>query len=400
MSNYLKIFTGFRGFNKVLNTLEQKSHISKLSQKAVARYKAKLGGELESDTLFSFAKKHPLRDRNLEISEDGLIFCRMDNNVPKDGYIRTTHDLIVNADGSRGVRNSLHGSLNHAVGFNGLYGWDTYKYLYLIPFRKISNLVGGTPVDFYTRGSVNIPRGAVIVRQNSSIPTGKYKITNARLIDEFKDLTGVKVIETAQKPHSVSKQILKKMGYEVQNEGKVFGWGDNVDESFLRFLNKKALISAVHLYTPNSKCEQMMEFIFNRAHFNRAWEVVEDGKVIFNYKDEYLKLIPYLEEFSKKHNYPLDFDVKKLQTIIQKSATPKEAAARIRSELKYCSSVPNFVSVDEKSMIRQSKMIIGSANEICRKLDELVIRKVHGELVDEEISELTKKVSAINITDY
>ena len=399
MVNCSKIFTMFRGLGETSNVIEQKSHIVKLSQKAVARYKAKLGGSLDSEGLFSFAKKHPLRSEDGEILEDGLIFCRMDNNLPKDGYLRTMHNSIIMEDGSRGARNSLHGSLNHAVGFNGLYSWDNYKYLYLIPSKKIPNVVGGTPIDFYTHGNVRIPRGAVIVRQNSSVPEGRYKITNARLIDEFKDLKGVKVIETAQKPHSVSKQILKNLGYEVQNEGKVFGWGDSVDKSFLRFLDKKDLITAIHVYTPNSKCEQMLEIIFNRAHFDKAWEVVKDGKVIFNYKDEYVKFIPYLEELSKKYNYPLDFDVKKIQTIIQQSNTPKEAANRIRAELKYCSSVPQFYSVSEKSMVMQSKVIVGSANEFCRKNDELIIRRVHGENVDEELAELTKKASDIDLVD-
>lgn len=324
----------------------------------------------------------------------------MDNNVPKDGYIRTARDLIVNADGSRGVRDSLHGSLNHAVMGHMLSSWDEHKYLYIIPIEKIPNIVGGTPVDIFTHGSVKIPRGTVIVRQNSSIPAGKYKITNARLIDEFKDLKGIKVVETAQKPHSVSAQILKKMGYEVQNGGLGIGWDDKVDKSFLSFLRKKGFISAIHSGTPNAKCEQMIEFIFNRAHFDRNWEVVENGKVIFNYKDEYLKLIPYLEELSKKYNYPLDFDVKKLQIIIQKSATPKEAAACINSELKICSEVPEFRLIDEKNMITQSKVLIGSANEICRKMDEIVISKIQGKLTDEVDAEFAKKMSTVNITDW
>ena len=75
----------------------------------------------------------------MEILEDGLIFCRMDNNVPKDGYIRTARDLIVNADGSRGVRDSLHGSLNHAVMGHMLSSWDEHKYLYIIPIECLNS---------------------------------------------------------------------------------------------------------------------------------------------------------------------------------------------------------------------------------------------------------------------
>ena len=379
MSNWLKIANLFRTTS---NAARQKSHVVRLSPKQIerykARYKAKTEGDLWSATLFSFARKHSLRDGNGEILEDGLIFCRMENNLPKDGSLRTARDLIIKEDGARGARNSLHGSLNHAVGFNGLYSWSDSKYSYMIPLKKIPNLVGGTPVDLFTHGSVRIPPGTVIVRQNKEIPAGRYKVVNAKLIDEFKDLRGVKVIETSQKPHSVSKQIITKLGYEAQEEGMLIGWGDHVDKTFLKFLNKKGLVPAAHCNTPNSKCEQMIEFIFNRAHFDRSWEVVQDGKVIFSYKDEYSRLIPYLEELSKKYNYPLDFDVRKLQTIILESASPKEAANRIRTELKYCSSVPDFLSVDEEAMIKQSKMIVGSANRICRKVDDMAVDMVTG----------------------
>ena len=255
-------------------------------------------------------------------------------------------------------------------------------------------------MDFYTRGSVKIPRGAIIVRQNSSIPAGKYKITNARLIDEFKDLKGVKIVETNQNPHDVSAQILKKMGYDVQDGGMALGWDDKVDKSFLSFLHKKGLISAMHSATPNSKCEQMIEFIFNRAHFDRSWEVIENGKVIFNYKDEYLKLIPYIEGFAKKHNYPLDFDVKKLHKIILESDTPKEAGARIKSELKYCSIVPNFVFVNEEDFIKQSKLLIGSANEICRIIDEAAVDMIQGKCSSIDDALLNQKINSVNYTDW
>lgn len=368
----------FTVLKKIISTTSHDNHIRKVSQKALARYKNKAFGEINSDGLFSFAKKHPLKNKNNEILEDGLALCRMDNNIPQKDMLRTTRDLITGEFNSKGVRNSLHFSLNHPVIGHESADWSKHKYFYIMPFNKVPNIVGGSPVDIFTKGSVRIPKGTVIVRQNMNIPEGKYKITRAQAIEEFKDLKGVKVIETNKPAHNVGEQILKKLGYEPQIGGLSYGWNDIVEPEFLNFLKQKGLFSAVHAFTPNARIEQLLELIFNRGHFNREWTVTNNGQKIFDFKDEYIKVLKYLEEFSQKNNYPIDFNTKKIMAIIQEAKTPKEAAKRINQELKLCTQVPQFIDVDDMSFIGQSKLLIGSANPISKKYNQQMADAING----------------------
>ena len=152
----------------------------------------------ESKNLFSFAKRHPLKTSGQELNEDGMLLTHLGDFLPRDGYIDTARSAI------GASRDSVHFAVNHAVTSHLGGSWVDKKFAYLIPMRAArasgeNTFVGGIASDFYSHGRVKIPEGAIIVRRTESIKPGKFRISDASKIDEFKDLHGVKVIETSNR---------------------------------------------------------------------------------------------------------------------------------------------------------------------------------------------------------
>lgn len=287
----------------------------------------------ESNRLFSFAKKHNFLNSKGTLSEDGLILTHMTDFAPSKGVIDTARTAI------NGARNSVHFAVNHGVTSHEFGNWSEKNYAILMPMksaRKIKGnlFAGGVATDFYSKGAVRIPKGSVIVRKNSKIPAGKYRISDAAKVEEFKDLRGVKLIETSNQNMKESiDNIIKKMGYDLKNTDNPWYWGNNKADTqrfehfslFNKFLTKRGMKPMFHTYTPNGKIEMMIERINMRSLKNNSWTVTTNGKQIADYKKEYLKVLNYIEKYAAGQGYPLDFDTKIIKKIIKNSSTPKEA---------------------------------------------------------------------------
>jgi len=374
-----------------------------------------LEGDLYSNDLFSFARKHPLKNASGEISEDGLVLCRMDNYNPVNGIIRTQRDAVVSQDGLHAVRNSIHFSLNSPVENQFADFWSKNKNLYLIPYKNVDNIVGGSAVDIYTKGSVRIPKGTVIVRQNNAVAAGKYRVKDASAIEEFKDLHGVKVVETARTPYQVATSVIKKMGYEVQ-EGGQYGWGDAISLTFVNFMRKNNKFLAAHSNTPNGKIEQIINHLKMRSMMGKSWECTEDvtrvlppellnttgtvlkaenGKIILkaDLKKEYLDMLNYVEKYAKNTGYPIDFDVKKLKQFISTAQTPKDAMQRINKELKLDPIVlTNNIECSESQFFFSSRMLVGSSGKAGQEVDNTIYKYVNGK-INSKINDLGSDIT-------
>lgn len=287
----------------------------------------------ESNRLFSFAKKHNFLNSKGTLNEDGLILTHLTDFAPSKGVIDTARTAI------NGSRNSVHFAVNHGVASHELGDWSKKNYAILMPMKgtrriKSNTFAGGVATDFYSKGAVRIPKGSVIVRKNSKIPAGKYRISDASKVEEFKDLRGVKVIETSNPNMKESvDNIIKKMGYDLKNTDNPWYWGNNQADKqrfehfslFNKFLTKRGMKPMFHLYTPNGKIEMMIEHINMRGLKNNSWTVANSGKQIADYKKEYIKVLNYIEKYAAGQGYPLDFDTKIIKKIIKNSSTPKEA---------------------------------------------------------------------------
>ena len=263
----------------------------------------------------------------------------MTNYAPTENVIKSLRDATKEANGVVRARDSVHFSLNHPVQGHESGNWNDTKYAILMPFKATvkanvpGKFFGGTPVDLYTKGSVKIPEGSVIVRQSSTIPAGKLKITNAEAIEEFKTLKGVKVLETSGNVHEITGNAIEMMGYtkQVGNTYQMLGQQTTNIEELLKnkkvweeFAKKTGLTTAVHTYTPNGRAEYMIDSIDLLAGKN-SWI---RGNI--DYRKQFLEVI---SEIKGKSN-SISFDINKLEEIIKVSQTPKEAINRIASDLK------------------------------------------------------------------
>ena len=290
----------------------------------------------KSKELFPFAKKHMLKSANGKILEDGLILTHLSNHAPRNGFIDTARS------GAGQTRDSVHFAVNHGVAGHAFGNWGSSEYAVLIPMRAArqaagNKFVGGNAADFYSKGRVRIPKGSVIVRRSASIPKGKYRISDASKIKKFKELHGVKVIETSSKDMvSEVNSIINRLGYETKS-ADLYYWGKSLKDYdlFNSYLRANGMKPMIHTYTPNGKTELLIEHLFCRFADAKGW-IVKDkaGKVILDYKQEYLQALKYIDEFAKRTGFSKDFDTQKLAEIIKKASTPQKAIKLIERQLK------------------------------------------------------------------
>lgn len=293
---------------------------------------------VNSKKLFSFATKHSLFDKSGAFNKDGLALVHLTDFAPTEGIIKSAKDAI------GWSRNSVHFSVNHSVVSHSMGNWSTRKYAVIMPFEKTvktkgNKIIGGVATDLYSRGSIKIPKGSVIVRYNANIPKGKYRITDSSKIEEFKRLKGIKVIESSDKDMpKITDDIITKLGYETKSTQSPFRWGrqygDNngyeLLDKFNNFLKKHKMRPMFHTYTPNGRIEALCENLGFRSGHSNTWIVKDkNGEIILNYKDKYIKILEDIEEQTKVQNYKSELNISKLIEIINNSKTPKEAEQAI-----------------------------------------------------------------------
>ncbi len=291
-----------------------------------------------SKKLFSFATKHSLFDKSGEFSQDGLVLVHLTDFAPTEGIIKTAKDAIGH------TRNSVHFAVNHAVVSHGMGNWSARKYAVIMPFestvkKKGNKIIGGVATDLYSRGSIKIPKGSVIVRHNANIPKGKYRVVDSSKIEEFKKLKGIKVIESSEENMpKVTDDIITKLGYETKSTSFPLRWGKEYGDNngyemldkFNKFLKRHKMKPMFHSYTPNGRIEAICENLGFRAGHSNTWIVKDkNGEIILNYKDKYIKILEDIVENAKTHNYKSEYDISKLIEIINNSKTPKDAERTI-----------------------------------------------------------------------
>lgn len=306
--------------------------------------------------------------------------------------------LIDTARSGAGLsRDSVHFAVNHGVQAHFGGSWQTCEYAVLMPVNVArqtagNRFVGGVAADFYSKGKVKIPKGSVIVRRNARVPEGKYRISDASKIEQFKQLHGVKIIETASTDMvSDVDNILCRMGYKVKS-GEAMSWGGSLSDFnlFNSYLRANGMKPMLHTYTPNGKIEMLIDHLNSRSTVATDW-VVRDkaGKVILDYKQEYLQAIKYIEEFAKRTEFLKNFGTKQLAKIIKSSSSPKEAIKLIESQfqIKSMEVIPSNTS--ELKSFQLFRMLVGGS-----KSTEITDNLVLDYLKHANKSSLTRMVNA------
>lgn len=351
----------------------------------------------KSKQLFSFATKHRLKTPKGKLLEDGMILTHMSNFAPRNGFIDTARS------GAGMARDSVHFAVNHGVSAHLGGNWTNSEYAVLMPFdaarETVGNkFVGGIATDFYSKGRVRIPKGSVIVRRSTSVPDGQYRISDAAKIDEFKDLHGVKIIETSSTDMKATvDNVVQRLGYRVKQGNTTAGdWGGGNDFNlFNSYLRKHGMMPMLHSYTPNGKTEQLIQHLKCRVDNNAEWIIKDEaGKVIIDYQKEYLQNLKYIDNFAKKTGFPIDFDTKQIAQIVRTSKTPQEALNLIESRLKFKSMEPLQKNVPELNLLQWYRATVGGdkAAEITDNIALRLLKKANKKTVEE----LANAPSAIN----
>ena len=291
----------------------------------------------QSKNLFSFATKHNLFDKTGAFNKEGIVLVHLTDFAPTDGIIQSARNAIGY------TRDSVHFSINHSVVSHSMGDWASKKYAIILPFEKTiktkgNKIVGGFPADLYSKGSIRIPKGSVIVRYNSEIPKGKYRILDSSKICEFKKLKGIKIVESSDaNMQNVADNVITKLGYDLKSTEEFLIWGSKYGKNngylmldkFNKFLKHHKMKPMLHTYTPNARIERLCENLCFRAEHCNSWLVKgKDGKIILDYKEKYIEILENIIQDAKKYN-KTDYDINKLIEIVKQSKTPLEAEKSI-----------------------------------------------------------------------
>ena len=334
---------GIKAFTKTASNSTASATTKVISKTPLPRFKIRRTGLFRADnSLFPFAKFHPLETAAGKLREDGMILCHMTEHLPThDGKILSVFDALGR------TRNSVHFSVNHPVTEHMLGdAWSQMPYAVLMPMKSALKqngncFVGGIAVDFFSRGSVKLPKGTIIVRRAKDVPEGALRVINARTIERFKNLRGVRIIETSdERVYDAAKKVIKKLGYEYRGSCDSELWGELSSElhentgKFTKFLKSKGLKAAYHSSTPNGSFEFLLADIQLLARFDKSWVININGKNIYSYKNSILKMLRNIKAQAKRENLPLDVNIDAVISIVKKSSTPKEAASILREKMK------------------------------------------------------------------
>jgi len=140
-----------------------------------------------------------------------MVAVHLTDTFPSSGVINTTGDYVSERDGIkvRLPRHSIHFSLNGPVGAHMMGSWDGKKYAILIPLNKIAKrIVTLNPVDTWTVGKLNLPRGSLILAHQEDL--------------KRKNPGNAKILPVEGDVHQAVRDKIKEMGLPVAGIG---GWG-------------------------------------------------------------------------------------------------------------------------------------------------------------------------------
>ncbi len=277
----------------------------------------------------------------LNIEPEALVLVHMTHYEPDNGLVLSTRDKL------GGSRNSVHFSLNHPVTRHRC-SWDDCACAVIMPYSSTVKLNGddkfieGMPNDLYTNGSVKIPEGSIIMKQNLELEAGTIDIS------EHPSIKGVKIIETSELPHDLVPFVIEKMGYtHLQADGPMglfsqsANKGNEIDSamdnffSWKEFCETQGIKATRHTGSATDIAEKVIENV-SMLCVKNSWI---DSK--YNQKDFRKKLFEYIDyaKSLQQKGYFISYDLELLRTILKESVTPKEAVSKIQEKLGFHPSV-------------------------------------------------------------
>lgn len=351
--------------NEILNKAAQNPLTASIGQSMVK--KRVLG-------LFDLSSPLPFENKTMqkfdEISPEKLLLVHLTDFLPKKGIINTTYQA------SGFPRNTLHFALNHAVinpAPNMHQGWENKPYAIFVPFKKISfdSMIGGKYNDFMLEGSLKLPDGSFIYRQNPDIQQGKVLFSDAS--DFLGASRGTTLIEANEPVYDMADLLVEKLGYT--NLKRMHAKHVGLDMNTVNLLNDARLTKTAPFegktsaealcerlgipFKENEELEKQWGDIWNKfakslhvsdtihdaSNYRKLEEVFETVEILESGEFDWSKkltsdmdcrafLLSVLDEILQSQDkIPSFVDIKKLRGIIEKSSSPKDAIKQIQEKL-------------------------------------------------------------------
>lgn len=260
--------------------------------------------------LFSWAKKKP--DLSLsKINPDSLVMVHRTSYFPKNGKIMSTGEVTKKITGVSEYRPTIHSSLNksvteHAVGAD----WNDMEYSIIFPFKEMissrpkSTVIGGIHDDFFVMGSINLPRGSVVLKRTSGIPKESLKVSEI--------FDGIKLVETsADDMVNATNLIIKKMGYTPYHEALQKYLGASAEEmklimsvseveflSTVEFLAKDLEANRTRLKSAMKSLEEFKDMCSKEA-YNESMEAYVKNLKMCDIAEKYAEKIKNFKSWEK-----------------------------------------------------------------------------------------------------
>lgn len=351
-----------------------------------------------------------------EINQDNIILTHLTHYLPQGGVIKTSLD----AGGIN--RNTLHFALNHSVvnplGAGGKLGWTDCEYSVLIPFKKAleqnsSIPYGGRHNDFIFVGSMQLPDGSFIIRQNKNLEDGVVEFFDAALkLDGYDATKNITLVETNMTPYEATDVLVEKLGYSNFKAMLAKGTGQSVDayniyndvENFNKILNEmpesptkedwEELFKKMKLNTDSIESAKEFDKSWNDswANFckNFNYENCIDKDTIFakntsitliigcldelnagwihgdtDYKEIILSTLKTLEE--NKYSDLLPYKPSAMYEIILNSETPRKASENLKKAIGLNTKINNASNIDiavlEEEVERNLRQLLATEDE-------------------------------------
>ena len=195
---------------------------------------------------------------------DDIVLIHITNFFPEQGIIKSPKDAGVTfKEEFEGhpyevprQRDTVHFVMNGEVENNTGGNWDDRKYAIVIPLKNIDKdkFIGGTPVDFYSDGSVTLPDGSYIICSHENSEKNKGSIGE-----------GIEIIEADNDNiKGYANAFIDKLGYKVENIG-AYAWGEEEDNKIANEIIMKDFQQPIHAASSSMEEERFYEDSYRTA---------------------------------------------------------------------------------------------------------------------------------------
>ena len=298
------------------------------------------------------------------LSPKNMVLVHATDYFPKNGKITTSANASKLKTGKINPKYKIHCAINHFVESHNMGNWDSKKYVVLMPMDKImetvpkENILGGLMIDFFIQGDIQLPKNSVIIKTGcNDIPKGKMRIS--------KLANNIKLIESSRlDTANFANEIVEKMGYSKYSPNISYSEATNklkINKEEYKywddFCKKYNFENTIHSHSPWGRSENLFTIIWLLNEVSDSWVCYKK-----DYRNMLLSAIKDIED-TLPEGKKLDYDIKKLASIIKNTETPKEACDKIEEELNIKYSNDYF---EAKKIMANSK----SLQEAERKLNE------------------------------